>query len=111
MAYNSAVPSASNNWSADLTAMQANFNLLRQFFMDGVIPVDGVSMEYTYSSGRLTRVDFKGALSNGNTNNGQFTYNGADELTQEVWTVYGATITVEHTYSSEELTKTEITIT
>ncbi len=106
MAYNSAVPSASNNWSADLSAMQENFNLLRQFFMTGVAPVDGATVAYHYNSnGELDTVTFGGSLAGSAT----FAYTSG-ELRTETWSVYSATITVSHTYSSGNLTGTSIAI-
>ena len=106
MAFNAAVPSATNNWSNDLSAMAENFNLLRQFFMTGVAPVHGATIVYGYTGDALTSITFGGTLAG----SAAFSYTSG-ELRTETWIIYSTTITVTHTYTSGNLTGTSIALT
>ena len=106
MAYDPSKPNAVNNWSSDLTAMAENFNLLRQFFMTGAMPVHGATIAYGYTGSELTSITFGGTLAGSAT----FSYTSG-ELRTEVWTIYSATITITHTYTTGNLTGTAIAIT
>lgn len=106
MAYDASVPNAANNWSSDLSAMAANFNLLRQFFMTGAAPVDGATISYGYNaSDELTSVTFGGSLAGSAT----FSYTSG-ELRTETWTIYSQTVTINHTYSSGKVTASSTAI-
>jgi hypothetical protein len=86
--------------------IKENFEFLRRFFMEmGAIPINGATMSYSYNAGKMTTITFGGTLAG----SASFSYTGND-LTGEVWTLYGKTITVTHTYSLGILTQSTFAV-
>lgn len=87
--------------------IKENFEWIRRAFMNAYIPpIHGATMAYTYSSGNLTTITFGGTLAG----SAAFTYDGSNQLTSEVWTLYGKTITYTHTWSVGQITGTTVSI-
>lgn len=106
-AYTVTVPNTANSVSSDVDEIRENFEYIRrEWMMTGIIPITGTTIAYTYTSGDLTGITFSGGV----TGSASFIYDGSGNLTTETWTLYGKTITVTHTYSSGDLTQTDISI-
>ncbi|MEM2899437.1 MAG: hypothetical protein QXT63_01475 [Thermoplasmata archaeon] len=87
--------------------IRENFEYIRrQFMITGIIPITGTNISYTYTGEKLTSISISGSV----TGSASFTYTG-DNLTQEVWSLYGKTITINHTYSGNQITSSSITLT
>ena len=104
MAYDKTVPSASHLWENDTAAMAENFTWLRRHFLNGVIPINGASINYSYdSNGNVTSATVKD--SGGNTlASVTYTYDGSGQLTDEDWSVDGKTYNLDYTWSSGNMT-------
>jgi hypothetical protein len=95
------------NAQNEFDEIKENFEFIRrQWMQTGIIPIDGTTISYTYTGETLTGITFGGQL----TGSASFTYSG-DNLTQEVWSLYGKTITLTHSYSGSQISSTSISIT
>jgi len=111
MAYDKSVPVSTNDWDDDLTAMQENFTWLRRYFLSGIIPIDGVSVEYGYdASDRVNTITVKDSGGSTIASCSSMTYDASDQLTAESWSIDGKSYSLTHTWSSGKLTKTEVSI-
>ena len=87
--------------------VKENFQWLRRSLMNGGIPpIHGATITYGYTVNDLTGITFGGTLAG----SAIFTY-VLGNLTQEVWTLYGVTITYLHTYSGDQIQTTTVSIT
>jgi len=110
MAYDKTVPSASNNWEDDLTAMAENFTWLRRHFLNGVIPIDGSYIEYTYDTdGNVSGAKVYDSAAT-ELASVTYTYDTSGQLTDEDWSVDGKTYNLDYTWSSGNVTKVTIAI-
>lgn len=106
-AYTTGIPVVTNTLDADLPEILENFDYLRRMWMmTSIVPINNTTITYTYDgSNNLTGITFSGAL----TGSATFTYTSGN-LTQEVWTLYAKTITINHTYSGNNLSSSAVTV-
>lgn len=94
------------NAQNEFDEIKENFEFIRRaWMMTAIVPITGLTISYTYTSGDLTAITFSGTL----TGSAAFTYTSGN-LTQEVWTLYSKTITITHTYTSGTLTSSAVTV-
>ncbi len=106
-AYTTGMPVVTNTLDADLPEILENFDYIRRMWMmTSIIPINNTTLSYTYDgSNNLTGITVSGAL----TGSATFTYTSGN-LTQEVWTLYSKTITINHTYSGSNLSSSTVTV-
>jgi hypothetical protein len=99
-------PTATNVVTTDIDEVRENFEYLRRHMMNLCTPpITGAIATYTYTGSNLTGITYSGTLAG----SAVFTYTG-DNLTQEVWTLYGKTLTYTHSYPAGVLTTTTVTV-
>src|SRR4030042_4109496 len=100
------IPVSTNTVTGDIDEIKENFEYLRRIVMNICIPpINGATITYGYTSGKLTSLTYGGTLAGSAT----FTYTG-DNLTTEAWTLYGKTITYTHTYTGSDLTGSSVVV-